>query len=172
MRPPPLTRSYTLSSPSKGNSHPGSRQSSSTMPPPPATSSWLSVSVYWLSRGISCTWTPAACGLLRLSSSAGRHVFGVHPHCSVCHCFIQLSNDSSFTHPPLMADGYLGVSTFSHRCVCVCVFNYHLIIYFRKFLSLFISLYFWPCLTACGILVPRPGVEPVPPELEAWSLDQ
>ena len=72
-------------------------------------------------RGISCTWAPAACGLLRPSSFAGRDVFGVHPQCSVCHCFIQLSSDSSFTHPPLMADGYLGVSTFSHRCVCVCV---------------------------------------------------
>ena len=23
--------------------------------------------------------------------------------------------------------------------------------------------------TACGILVPRPGIEPVPPVVEAWS---
>ena len=26
-----------------------------------------------------------------------------------------------------------------------------------------------PCLTACGILVPRPGMEPGPPALEAQS---
>ena len=30
---------------------------------------------------------------------------------------------------------------------------------------------FWPCPTACGILVPRPGIEPVPPAVEARSLN-
>ena len=33
------------------------------------------------------------------------------------------------------------------------------------------SLYFWPCCAACGILVPQPGIEPVPPDLEAQSLN-
>ena len=28
--------------------------------------------------------------------------------------------------------------------------------------------YFFGCV-ACGILVPRPGIEPVPPAVEAWS---
>ena len=32
-----------------------------------------------------------------------------------------------------------------------------------------IVLFFWPCQTACGILVPWPGFEPLPPALEAWS---
>ena len=30
--------------------------------------------------------------------------------------------------------------------------------------------FFWPCLVACGILVPQPGIEPTPPcEVEAWT---
>ena len=28
---------------------------------------------------------------------------------------------------------------------------------------------FWPHCAACGILVPQPGIEPVPPAVEAWS---
>ena len=31
--------------------------------------------------------------------------------------------------------------------------------------------FFWPHHAACGILVPLPGIEPVPPALRAWSLD-
>ena len=30
--------------------------------------------------------------------------------------------------------------------------------------------FFLPCGTVCGILVPRPGIKPVSPALEAWSL--
>ena len=40
-------------------------------------------------------------------------------------------------------------------CVCVCV----------------CWGFFWPHHTACGILVPGPGIEPVPPALEAWRLN-
>ena len=29
--------------------------------------------------------------------------------------------------------------------------------------------FFWLCRAACGILVPRPGIEPRPPAVEAWS---
>ena len=32
-------------------------------------------------------------------------------------------------------------------------------------------MFFWPCLMACGILVPRPGIEPVSPAVEARSLN-
>ena len=32
------------------------------------------------------------------------------------------------------------------------------------------NFYFFPCYMACGILVPLPGMEPVSPALEAWSL--
>ena len=32
-------------------------------------------------------------------------------------------------------------------------------------------IYLWPCLTTCEILVPQPGIEPVPPALEVQSLD-
>ena len=31
--------------------------------------------------------------------------------------------------------------------------------------------YFWLCHAACGILVPRPGIEPVRPAVEAWNLN-
>ena len=37
--------------------------------------------------------------------------------------------------------------------------------------SLFFFFYFWLHLAACGISVPRPGIEPVPPASEAWSLN-
>ena len=36
---------------------------------------------------------------------------------------------------------------------------------------LYLFLRFWLCHTACGILVPCPGIEPMLPELEAWSLN-
>ena len=36
------------------------------------------------------------------------------------------------------------------------------------FIYLFI-LFFWPCHTACGILVPRPGIEPRPSAVKVWS---
>ena len=47
------------------------------------------------------------------------------------------------------------------------------IYYYFKLLLLFFILtfvfliYFWPCLTACGILVPWPGIEPRPSALKA-----
>ena len=31
--------------------------------------------------------------------------------------------------------------------------------------------FFWPHPATCGILVPRPGIEPVPPALEAQRLN-
>ena len=34
---------------------------------------------------------------------------------------------------------------------------------------LFFLFFFWPCHTACGILVPRPGIEPASSALKAWS---
>ena len=33
-----------------------------------------------------------------------------------------------------------------------------------------IFFFFLAACTTCGILVPRPGIEPAPPALEAWSL--
>ena len=34
-----------------------------------------------------------------------------------------------------------------------------------------IVFFFWLRRVACGILVPRPGIEPVPPAVEVWSLN-
>ena len=33
------------------------------------------------------------------------------------------------------------------------------------------NIFFWPHHVACGILVPRPGIWPMPPALEVWSLN-
>ena len=37
--------------------------------------------------------------------------------------------------------------------------------------SFSLKLFFWPCCTTYGILVPRPRIEPMPPALEAWSFN-
>ena len=42
---------------------------------------------------------------------------------------------------------------------------------FFFFFKVFIFILFWPRSIACGILVPRPGFEPVSPALKAWSLN-
>jgi len=42
--------------------------------------------------------------------------------------------------------------------------------FFNKVKSFFF-LTLWPHCEACGILVPQPGVEPVPPAVEEWSLN-
>ena len=39
------------------------------------------------------------------------------------------------------------------------------------FFIIIIILIFWPCHVAWGILVPRPGIEPVPSALEAQNLN-
>ena len=49
--------------------------------------------------------------------------------------------------------------SFSWWCVCVCIFWLIFIFFF----------FFWPCRVACGILVPWPGIKPVPPAVEVWS---
>ena len=43
----------------------------------------------------------------------------------------------------------------------------HLLYLFLKFIVLFFS--FWPSPKACGILVPRPGIQPMPSAVKAWS---
>ena len=45
-----------------------------------------------------------------------------------------------------------------------------IILLFFFFFFNFIFFIFWPCHTACRILVPRPGIEPTPPAVEAQSL--
>ena len=39
------------------------------------------------------------------------------------------------------------------------------------FYFFFLIFIFWLCHVACGILVTQPGIKPVPPALEAWSLN-
>ena len=40
-----------------------------------------------------------------------------------------------------------------------------------NFFFFFFGLLVWPHCAACGILVPQPGIEPVPPAVEAQSLN-
>ena len=37
---------------------------------------------------------------------------------------------------------------------------------------IFLLFVFWLCHSSCGLLVPQSGIEPTPPVLEEWSLDQ
>ena len=39
----------------------------------------------------------------------------------------------------------------------------------QRILAIFF--FFWPCPAACGILVPRAGIKPMPPAMEARSLN-
>ena len=54
---------------------------------------------------------------------------------------------------------------------------YFAFIFFLKYryspwdLFIYVFFFFWLCHTACGILVHRPGIEPVPLAVEAWCLN-
>ena len=52
---------------------------------------------------------------------------------------------------------------------CFLIVQEILFIYWA-FFALFCLFVFWGH-TACGILVPRPGIELVPPAVEAWSFN-
>ena len=57
-------------------------------------------------------------------------------------------------------------ATFWRDCLTILLF------YPPQFYFIFsILLFLWPCHIACGILVPQPGMETVPPVLEVWSLN-
>ena len=58
----------------------------------------------------------------------------------------------------------------SFRCTAQWFRYIYIYIYVYVFL-LFFFLIFWPCHKACRILVPRPGIEPAPPVVEARSLN-
>ena len=50
--------------------------------------------------------------------------------------------------------------------------NIERLIIFQVLMVLFLFLFhffFWPCCTACGILVPHPGIEPRPLAVKMWS---
>ena len=67
------------------------------------------------------------------------------------HPFIGSAKQTTKTYPFLPA-------TQETSRVCICLF-------------FFFFLTFWLCLLARGILVPRPGIEPAPPAVEAQSLN-
>jgi len=54
-------------------------------------------------------------------------------------------------------------------------FPFHQVLLFTTdfilLLIFFFFLTFWPCFSACGILIPLPGIEPSPSAVEAWSLN-
>ena len=59
---------------------------------------------------------------------------------------------------------------YSHS-FCHCFQLSHNHIPYSWFISLSSSFFFRPCQVACGTLVPLPGIEPVPPAVEAQSLN-
>ena len=68
--------------------------------------------------------------------------------------------DFLFLHAPSVFNNhYFGQKTFN-ECFL-----------FFPFLKYYIFIYFWPCHTVCGTSVLQPGIEPVPPALEAQSLN-
>ena len=50
--------------------------------------------------------------------------------------------------------------------------SWRLWIHSTHFIFFYFYLFIWPCLGACGILVPWPGIIPTPPAVEVWSLNQ
>ena len=50
--------------------------------------------------------------------------------------------------------------------VCVCVY-----IYIYIYIHIYIYIFFWLHSRACGILLPRPRIEPMPPAVEAQILN-
>ena len=56
--------------------------------------------------------------------------------------------------------------THSSRKDCLSTELFFFLISFHSFI-----LFFWPGLKACGILVPRLGIDPLPPAMETWSLN-
>ena len=63
----------------------------------------------------------------------------------------------------LMSDGYMRLERDSWGWRCKYVPYW--------ILSSTIFFIFWWCHTACGILLHQPGIKPMPPALEAWSLN-
>ena len=58
---------------------------------------------------------------------------------------------------------YVSLSTAPGRGIYVCM-HPHLDV------GMFLLFFFWLCSKACGILVPRPGIEPASPALEGGFL--
>ena len=71
--------------------------------------------------------------------------------------------------PPAQSGTFITVDepTLTHHhpefVVCVRVHSWSC-----RLCGLLFFFFFWLCHAACGILVPRPGMEPVPPAVEAW----
>ena len=59
------------------------------------------------------------------------------------------------------------------------LFHFFLVLFYCSsywIISIYVSsnlllFFFWPCRTACGILVPWPGIRPMPPAMELLSLN-
>ena len=76
---------------------------------------------------------------------------------------------ASHSHP-LTAHLYVGEGTAKHGVQCDKISFCGLVSAALKNKTKLLFT-FWPCCTACRILVPWSGIEPLPPAVEAWSLD-
>ena len=65
---------------------------------------------------------------------------------------------------PLSWTGWLACNSQAWKC-----FGFLKSVLFFKY---YIELIYLPYYVACRLLIPRPGIEPKPPEVQAWSFNQ
>ena len=116
----------------------------------------------WCLKGIFCR--PIAIFANRLSISGWFHLPLSGPHVGFGR--ENTGKKHSAVHP--YSSCFLFVI---FQCsVCSTIWNYFPL-YIYIYIYIFFFFFSWPCCTACGILVPPPGMEPTPLALEAWSLN-
>ena len=86
----------------------------------------------------------------------------------VCEC---VSNSESMMPALTFGNNWNleNIKQMEERGQVICCENNRKYIFTKSCLLFFF--FFWPRRAACGILVPRPGIEPMPPALRAWSLN-
>ena len=86
----------------------------------------------------------------------------------ICHtlpALMAMTGPGLAVHLPSVVWGWWHKSFFSFLKTLNCI--QHILFIFKNFLFLC----FWPHFTACGILAPWPEIKPIPPALEAQSLN-
>ena len=123
-----------------------------------------------VARGLSC---PAACGILLPWP-------GIEPTSPVLEGGFLTTGPSGkslkglfllFDHRNFFTSFFYFFTSWVHFCIYFPIFSTPSNLVTFIACTLFLFIYFWPCHVACGILVPRPGIEPTPPALGARSLN-
>ena len=89
---------------------------------------------------------------------------GFHPQKSLFSNIVRdLITTTTYIHIYIYIYTHTRTHTHIYMFLCMCIY-----VHFIHFIFNFI---FWLHPVTCGILVPRPGIEPVPPAVEARSLN-